>query len=209
MWNRFGRLVRWTWLLGVTVLLGAVGAEAGTPAKYDGRLPLTLTALAVDESGVAGTATGTVDITIERWSTKKEAAAFRDTVVESGSEALLKWLEGVKPRVGYIRIDGNLGWDIRFAQYEERPSGGARIILVTDRPMSYWERAERPRSANYEFIFCDVRLDKKGQGQGKLASAAQIRYSRLTDQIEMENYNIEPVRLQNVRVLESGKGKGA
>jgi hypothetical protein len=207
MSNRLRRLVRWTVPFGVVALFGAVGPEARAGAAYDGSLPLKMTALAVNRTGaVGGTTTGTVDITIERWATEKEAATFRDTVMESGSDALLKWLEGIKPRAGSIRIDDSLGWDIQYAQYQKRPSGGISIVIVTDRPMSYWELTTRPRSAEYEFIFCEIRLDDKGEGQGKLAGAAQIRYSRLTDQIEMENYGIEPIRLQAVKVLESGKG---
>lgn len=204
MRNGFRRFARWTWPLGAVAFLGIVGPGARAGALYDGGLPLKMTAFAVNRSAAVGaTTTGTVDITIERWSTGKEAAAFQDTLMESGSDALLKWLEGIEPRAGFIRVDSGLGWDIQYAQYEERASGGIRIVFVTDRPMSYGELTRRPRSADYEFIYCEIRLDESGEGQGKLAGAAQIRYSRLTNQIEMENYGIEPVRFQTVKVLES------
>ena len=40
-----------------------------------------------------------------------------------------------------------------------------------------------------------------GKGQGKLAGAAKITWNRETRTIEIENFGIEPVRLQNVQVV--------
>jgi hypothetical protein len=188
---------------GAAVVLAFLLALGAAPAAsaFDVELPLTMTALALDRDAVAGAETGTVTITIERWSTPEERAKFRDTLIESGSDALLDWLQDVEPRAGYIRYEQSVGWDIHFAAYEERPSGGIRIVFVTDRPMAFWEVANQTRSSEYEFYFCEIRLDDEGQGQGKLSSATRIRYLNATNQIEMEDYSVEPVRLQGVKVM--------
>jgi hypothetical protein len=192
--------------LGLLVLAGAT--PPATAADDDADLPLSLTAFAVNRDGFTGTETGTVDITIDRWSTPEEVKAFRDTLIESGSDALLDWLQDVEP-MGHIQVDQSLGWDIHFASRDERASGGLRIIFVTDRPMSYWELTRGGRSTRYDFVFCEIRIDEDGEGQGKLSGATQISYDRQHDRIEMENYTIEPVRLQAVRVVDGGANLAA
>lgn len=196
--------VRRMWSVSVLALLAVVVGPAAAAAPYAGELPLKMTAFAVNREGYTGAETGTVDITIQRWATPEEVKTFHDTLIESGSDALLDWLEDIEPRAGYLQVEQSLGWDIHFATYSELPSGGLKIVFVTDRPMGYWELTNQTRSSQYEFIFCEIRLNEKGEGQGKLSGAAQIRYNELTEQIEMENYTIEPVRLQTVRVLSTG-----
>lgn len=39
-----------------------------------------------------------------------------------------------------------------------------------------------------------------GVGEGKLANLAKVSYDKKEQQIEIENYGIEPVRLSKVRV---------
>jgi hypothetical protein len=192
----------WTGAVGILALVGALVAAPRVATSLDAELPLTMTALALDRDAVGGTETGTVTVTIERWSTPEEHAKFENTLIESGSDALLEWLEDVEPRAGYLRYEQSLGWDIHFAAYEKRPSGGIRVVFVTDRPMAFWEVASQTRSSEYEFYFCEIRLDQDGEGQGKLSSATRIRYLESTDQIEMEDYSIEPVRLQSVQVMD-------
>jgi hypothetical protein len=185
-------------------IAGLFAPSIAAAGSYAGELPLTLSAFAVNREGYTGTETGRVDITIERWSTAEEVKTFEDTLVESGSDALLEWLEDIEPRAGYMQVEQSLGWDIHFAAYDELASGGLRIVFVTDRPMSYWEVTGQTRSSQYEFMFCEIRIDEEGEGQGKLSGATQIRYNEPTDQIEMENFSIEPVRLQTVVVVDRG-----
>ena len=44
---------------------------------------------------------------------------------------------------------------------------------ATDRPISYWETVNRPRVSDYPFTFIELRLNKDGDGVGKLAIAAK------------------------------------
>jgi hypothetical protein len=206
--RRFWCVNRWTAAAALLAMVALAAPSVAAAGSYAGELPLTLSAFAVNREGYAGAETGRVDITIERWSTAEEVKTFEDTIVESGSDALLEWLEDIEPRAGYIQVEQSLGWDIHFATYDERASGGLKIVFVTDRPMSYWEVTSQTRSSQYEFIFCEIRIDEEGEGQGKLSGAAQITYNELTEQIEMENFSIEPVRLQTVEVVDSGSDAG-
>jgi hypothetical protein len=179
-------------------LVIGVGAAA-SPTSAEDKAVLRLRAFAVNVSGAGGPRTGTLEITIERWSTDAEKEKLRGLLIEKGSNALLKALQAIKPRAGYIRSSTSLGWDVQYAR--EQPSGdGRRVIIATDRPMSFWELSTRPRSAEYEFTLAEIRLSKDGKGEGKLAPAAKISWNKDTRTIEIENYGIEPVRLAEVQV---------
>jgi len=151
-------------------------------------------------SPARGSAATTYDINIERWSTPEEAARLRDILAEKGADALLEAVQKM-PRVGSIARTGRLGWDIRFAQEIAAAGGGRRIVIATDRPMSFWEAANQPRSADYAFTLAEVRLGPDGKGEGKLVPAAKIEYDQESKTLEIENYDVEPTRLTQVEVV--------
>jgi hypothetical protein len=160
--------------------------------------PFRMTAFAVNLSGVGRTRPTTLDIVIERWSTDDEKQKLLDTLVEKGESKLLDMVQSIKPRAGFIRTTQSLGWDIQIARYGELPSGGYRILFVTDRPMGFYELRNNTRSRDYEFMVCEIRLNKEGKGEGKLAAGTKITYDKEKKQVTLENYGIEPVRLTSV-----------
>ena len=194
-------MVRLVAALALLLWLGP-SSPAGSEDASSSDLPLALTAFAVNMSGVGPTHAGTIDITIERWSTDTERQMLLDTLVEKNSKKLLGALQGIKPRAGFVRTSKSLGWDIYFAREQPMASGGRRIVFATDRPMGFWELRNQPRSTDYEFMLCEIHLGPDGKGQGKLAGAAKVSWNEDTRTIEIENYGIEPVRLTRVTVEE-------
>jgi len=181
------------------------GSDASRPA---GELPLKLTANAIDMRGTGPAATFRLDITIERWSTPKEKKVLIDTLKEKGDGALLDAVQSIEPRAGFIRSPGSLGWDVYFAAMIPRASGGRRIVIATDRPMSFRELSRGTRSSEYEFLLAEIRLDAEGEGEGRLATAARVSYFEPTQTIEIENYHVEPVQLRSVRVVDGERKEG-
>jgi hypothetical protein len=162
---------------------------------------ITLRAFAVNMTGGGRARAGTIDIVVDRWSTDDERNKLRDALVEKGEDALLRAVQHVKPRAGFIRTSQSLGWDIQYAREIPTPDGGRRIILATDRPVSFFEARNRPRSSDYQFLLIEIRLNKDGKGEGKMATAAKITYDQDTRTVEIENYASEPVRLTQVEMV--------
>jgi hypothetical protein len=185
------------WLWGIALALGLAPPPAARGTDDDAALRLT--AFAVDVAAPRAR-TGTLEIVIERWTTDQERDRLRGTLMEKGSSALLTALRYVRPRAGYIRGRASLGWDVHFARELPLPEGGRRIIIATDRPMSFWELWRRPRSADYEFTLAEIRLGPDGKGEGKLVTAAKVTWNEAARTVEVENYTFEPVRLNEVRV---------
>ena len=193
MRSRLSSLMVLSFILAGTGFLAHVAAADEKPA-------LRLRAFAVNLNTPARARTGTLDITVERWSTPAEAARLRDILAEKGADALLEALQKIKPRAGVIQRTGQIGWDIHFAQQVVASNGSRRIVIATDRPMSFWEAANQPRSADYAFTLAEIRLGPDGKGEGKLVPAAKIDYDKESNTLEIENYNTEPTRLTQVVV---------
>lgn len=178
------------------VLALAIPAAAADPAPAG--QPLRLTAVAVSLAGMGRSGVTPVDIVIERWSTDAEQERLRGVLIEKGSDALMDTLTGLKPRVGYIKTPTSLGWDIQFARETVLPSGGRRIVFGTDRPMSFAERASNAYTSQYDFLLGEIRIGPDGKGTGKLFPAAKVSWDRDTRSLEVENWDTQPVRLQDV-----------
>jgi len=177
------------------VTIAAVAASTGRllAAKPVERL----TAFAVDMSNLAmRTRAGTIDIAITRWSTPEQRAALVSALREGGPDALLKALQKTK-EVGYIRTPESIGYPLRFAQEIPTPDGGKRIIIATDRYVSFLEATNQPRSIDYPFMLVDIRLGPDGKGTGKLMPLAKVTMNE-DHVVEIENYASEPVRLTEV-----------
>jgi hypothetical protein len=176
----------------LAILNLSVPAQPAAPGRE------TFTAFAVTlGSSRRPTATSHVKITVDRWSTEDERRRLVSAFTESGDDALLKELRRLKP-LGRISTPDSIGYDLRYAHQMPLASGGRRIIIATDRPMSYWEHVNQPRSVDYPFTFIEMRIDAKGEGQGKMTVATKVD-AMGADTIELENYDLVPVQLSHIR----------
>jgi hypothetical protein len=159
----------------------------GTPERY--------TANAINMNRGAA---GTIEIVVNRWSSDKDRDRLMSVLLDKGPEKLLDVLQDM-PRMGYFRAPGNLGWDVHFARKVPLPDGGERVVLVTDRRINFWEAANRPRSIDYPFTVIELRLNRDGEGEGKMSIATKIIPDKENNIVTLENYDIQPVLLTNVR----------
>ena len=172
----------------VAVLAIAASAQTlGTPEKY------TASAININ-NGQAGN----IDITVNRWSTDKQRDALMAVMLNKGPEKLLDALQDM-PAVGHFGAPGNLSWDLHFARKMMLPDGGERVVLMTDRRIGFWEAANQPRSIDYPFTFIDIRLNRDGEGEGKMSIATKVIYDKKENMISLEDFQTSPVLLTNVR----------
>jgi hypothetical protein len=163
---------------------------AGSPERF--------TAMAVNMGGFARTRTGMVEIVVSRWSTESDQKRLTQVLLDKGSDALLDALRDT-PRVGYLRTPNSLGYDLHFASARPGEDGGRQIILATDRPISFWEAANQPRSIDYPFTLIELRVNRDGEGEGKMSIATKVIGNKALNLIELEDYANQPVRLMGVR----------
>lgn len=188
-------------------LAAAIAGHAVTAAQEPGER-LEISAFAVNMGTIATGSNAVVDIRVNAWSTAEERTHLITTVLERGNDALLRELQKA-PVKGRFRIPAArqpdphhlaLGLDIRYAWQTPLPEGGRRIVLGLDRYIGFAEARNQPRTIDYPFTLIEIRVDKEGRGQGKMAVATKITFDKEKNQIVLENYSSEPVRLNNVRV---------
>jgi len=147
-------------------------------------------------------------IRIERWSTDKERDSLLEIIkgtpdVNRMNQALVRAMQRL-PRVGRIRDTAGrgvtaTGWDLRYARQNKLDEGGRQIVIATDRPIGFWEARNQPRTIDYPFTILELRLDKENRGEGKMIADTRIMVNRDTNEIVLENFDISPVRLANIR----------
>lgn len=150
--------------------------------------------------GVGAGATANINVYINSYTPDDETQDLAKVLLEGGSDALLKRLEKAKS-IGKVQLVRKVGFfDLKLIR--SRPiEGGRRIIGVCDRPIQFLEAYVGGRSTDYTFgiVILDVKPNKKGreEGVGQLIYAAKVKVDGRT--VEVENYGIEPARLQGVR----------
>jgi len=169
------------------ISLVALAQTMGTPERY--------TAAAINMNRGAA---GNIEIVVNRWSSDKDRDRLMSTLMEKGPEKLLDVLQDM-PRMGYFRAPTSLGWDIHFARRVPLPDGGERVVLVTDRRIGFWEASRQPRSIDYPFTVIELRLNRDGEGEGKISVATKIIPDPENKIVTLENYDVQPVLLTNVR----------
>jgi len=187
-------------LVALAVVAGFLlaGPAQAQDKKAEKPKPYRFTAFAVNMG--SGPKAGMVDIVIERLTTDEERDGLIAAFVEGGQDALLKALQKVKPRVGYIRTPNSLGYDLQYAYRFVNSDGTSRMVIGTDRPINFWEASRQPRTIDYPFTIIEMRLDAKGQGEGRMAAGTKISKSKDGKTIELENYGISPVALNEIKL---------
>ena len=159
---------------------------------------VTYTAFAVSLGGPRmASGTGQLELTIDRWSTEAERQRLREAIAKGRDEAL-EVLRDMRP-VGSIRTPDTVAYDLRYAHQVPGEDGGHRIFLATDRPIGFWEAANRPRSIEYPFTFIELRVDDQGEGEGRLSLATRVTGSPDGRIVQLEDYAAQPVQLNRVR----------
>jgi len=174
------------------------GPAQAQDKKEEKPKPYRFTAFAINMG--SGPKAGVIDIVIERLTTDEERQGLIAAFVEGGQDSLLKALQKVRPRVGYIRTPNSLGYDLQYAYRFVNSDGTSRVVIGTDRPINFWEASRQPRTIDYPFTIIEMRLDTKGEGEGRMAAGTKISRSKDGKTIELENYGISPVALNEIKL---------
>ena len=180
-------------------------AQSDAPFGSD---KVTILGNALNMSNTATGANQTIRINIDRWSTPSQRQQLITAFLEKGGQnALLKELDK-QPELGrfnfpgYLGPDPNntmrLGTDIRYARNFAGEDGGRRIVIMTSRVIGFREEVNQPRTTDYPFSIFEMRFDGQGKGQGKMSYATKITFDKKKNNVELENYASEPVRLNNL-----------
>ena len=197
-----------TWILASALAAAVVvlpaGAQSIAPSAAD---KLTIHGWALNMANTATGANQTIRINIDGWSNPSQRQHLITTFLEKKQEGLVRELEK-QPEIGRFNFPGymgpdpnntmRLGTDIRYAMNFPGDDGGRRIVIITPRIIGFRETVNQPRTVDYPFTLFEMRFDKAGKGEGRMAYATQIKFDKEKNAVELENYSSEPVRLNNL-----------
>jgi hypothetical protein len=105
--------------------------------------------------------------------------------------------------VGYLWSSEIAGYALRFAAKEANPDGSQRIVLITDRRLGATNKLWNPTFGStpntYEFSVIELRLNAKGEGEGKVSLTGKVAPDPGLHIVAIENYDALPVVFAKVR----------
>jgi hypothetical protein len=178
----------------------AVAAIVGTAATAAAQDPVArfYGTIINMQAEMPGTAATPVNIVVNRWSTAEEQDQVLTTVLEQGGKALLGVLQKL-PAVGSVAPIGGIGFNVPYATRSRGIDGIERVVLLTDRPMSFAERWYGGRSTEYPFMLIAMEIKPSGDGAGRIIVAARLSADKFNRTLVVENLDIQPMRLTNLK----------
>ena len=178
-------------------VLAAVAVPAPAAAQ-EPELPFTLVANGFAQ-GAAISGAGRVTLLVSRWSTTAEGDELERILLAEGPKAMTEALRKL-PEVGRARIDTELGYGLRFAEYNDLGNGQYRLFLATDRDIDMFEQYYQTRSVDYDLTLIELVYDSnENTGAGVVAAGVKISFDEANDRLIIEDFDIQPVKLRNVR----------
>ena len=190
-WNCEGRFsLAKAVVLGILLLCGFRSAAQDEHALHE-----VYQAQATGQNTQAGQ-TFNVTVHIDEYSTPEELQILVDAFNSAGSKGLYNALDKMSAR-GHIAITGTLGYDIKFARKIPMEEG-FRLIVVTNRPVSFREAWNSGRSLNYNLSYLEMTLNKEtGKGTGTLIPAALFKIDKKSGEVTVEAFR-DPWTLSNI-----------
>jgi hypothetical protein len=191
------------------LLLVPVAAQQPAAQVPTAKDPIRFRAVLQTQAQDAGLQ-GVVEIAIERWSTDAERQTLvgqlaGTTLKTGGQDKLLKALQSIKPRAGFIRTPNSLGWEIQYARDNVQSDGTRQIVIATDKPVSMGAALSGSESLDYPFTLIEMRMGANNKGEGRMLARSAI--TTKNGRLELENYGNEPIKLSEVTQEEDKKKK--
>ncbi len=147
-------------------------------------------------------------ISIDRWTTDEEHNQLITTLVEKGSEDLLKALQKQEVAGFVVFATPSHPPAIRLRYAREIRVEGKRIIrLATGEPITAYTpfTSDLPDpdiagdfAVSFLFSLIQLRLDENNEGDGTLCLAVQVKYDKENAKLLVENYSPDRVHLTRV-----------
>jgi hypothetical protein len=147
-------------------------------------------------SNVGATGATPVTIRISRWTPDDEHATLMAVLAKEGNDAFTRELQEMKT-TGSIGVPQELAYPLLYARQVRSEDGGRKIMLITDRPMTFQERISASISRDYPLTWIEMTLDKADRGEGYVVLAARLRL--LGDVLGVEDLSNQPARLTAIR----------
>jgi len=105
--------------------------------------------------------------------------------------------------VGYLWSSEVAGYALRYAGKVDAADGSRRIILITRRLGAVnqrWNPTFQGTANSYEFSVIELRLNAKGEGEGRASLVGKVAPDMAAKIVTLENYDALPTVFNTVRM---------
>ena len=147
-----------------------------------------------------------LSIQVLRWSSDSDREGVVSVVnskAEDGQTDAGKALADL-PTVGYVWLDGPLGYALKYAHRATLSDGGERIVVLTYPPLGSWEyppwkgNGQNPATSR-PFSVVELHINRKGTGSGRMSLTTPVTVDEDTNTLGLANFETTPASLIDVR----------
>jgi hypothetical protein len=171
-----------------------VAAALTTSASVRYETIARFSARSVEMTSPARLAFRHVDIAISQWSTDQDHRLLARTLLEKGPVPFVDVLCGY-PSLGTIAVAGGRVFTIRYAWQSADRDGGQRIYVASDEPISLTGNEFNRTLEAEPFYFMELRIDRHGDGVGRLSDAVRLSVDQSRNVIELRDFDRRPLHL--------------
>ena len=191
---------------GIALLLPLIGISIPATAEA-ADLPMNFQAnVMVTQSGTPGPRTSMIEIRVREWTTDEEREQVLSEIKEASAQstrnrnrAVARALRGAST-VGSMNLQASTSWPIRYSRMYEGTDGTVRIVMGTDRPVSFTEALNQGSAVgDFDVTIVELTLDAEGNGEGVLSLGTEVRWNDKEEKLEVTNFSSQPIKLGNVR----------
>lgn len=155
-------------------------------------------------SMAGGGGSSMVEMNIYSWTTEDVRQQLIEdiktaTTSKYNNRDVSKALRG-QTKVGYAFFAGKQGYPIRYSRKAEH-NGKTRIILATDRPVSFGEVYSQGQLGDFDTTIIVLDVDDSGKGEGVLSVGTEVTWDDSKDAISVTNVSSQPVKLTGVKKM--------
>src|SRR5262249_41526650 len=103
---------------------------------------------------------------------------------------------------GHLWRSEGAGYSPRWSGRRPQADGGEHLLFLTDRRLGTYNDLWKPSAGtptNYDFSVIEIRLNAKGEGEGRASLTGKVAVDPATKTIGLENYAGLPVLFKDVK----------
>ncbi len=186
------RTVRWS----VTVAAIAGLAWVSAAAAQKAAIPSVPQQWVGNMVNMQGGGTTRIVVHAGSFSPPEEVQNLAAILKEKGQDAAVSAMAKMPAR-GWIRIGSSLGYQVPVIRYIPTQTG-YRIVVVTDRPIQFFEARRSTRSLDYPVGMVIFDLNGDGTSAGQVLPTIKASFDK-EGKVELETFGTKPLRVLTVK----------
>mgnify|MGYP000844271101 FL=1 len=137
-----------------------------------------------------------IQIEIDSWTTPEEIVQFNQVLASSGPDSFLSAFNATNKGVVRFLYARGFNLTVHMAQFSEDEKGKKVILVFRREP---WSQGSQLSGGRNYFMAIELKLNKKGEGEGRFYEDAQIEMDSMTGRVYLKGYESSPKIIPSIK----------